>query len=409
MSKELKPVSCPACRAGEGTRFFCLHDAPVTCTSIFPTAAEARAVPVGEVALNICNHCEFVFNAAFDPAIAEVGARYESSQAGSPHFSAFARSLAEDWVGRYELRGRTVIEVGCGDGEFLRQMLDCGVHKGIGIDPLASTDAAARRPAGSLVMMAERFHISHAELEVDALVCRHTLEHIADVAGFLRAVHEWASRRAERVVLFEVPAAERIFAECAFWDVYYEHCCYFTSETLARAFAAAGFDVRRTARVYDGQYLLLEAKAHTGGRPLSTPPMDTNAAALCSAFGERATRAIAQARRAVEKIRSMASPVVLWQGAAKTVGYLTALNSPGLVDCAVDVSPGRQNMFLPGSGLPVYAPEALRRLKPRFVVLMNRVYFDEVAALLGAMDVGSRLLTADDLLDPACDLGSVGP
>jgi hypothetical protein len=84
------------------------------------------------------------------------------------------------------------------------------------------------------------------------------------VAGFLGLVRESIGDRPEAVLLFELPDMGRILEERAFWDIYYEHCSYFTAGSLARAFGKAGFDVLDVYKVYDGQYLLIEARPGTG-------------------------------------------------------------------------------------------------------------------------------------------------
>ena len=44
------------------------------------------------------------------------------------------------------------------------------------------------------------------------------------------------------MVFFELPDTERVLTEAAFWDIYYEHCSYFTPGSLARLFRRTGFE-----------------------------------------------------------------------------------------------------------------------------------------------------------------------
>ncbi len=69
------------------------------------------------------------------------------------------------------------------------------------------------------------------------------------------------------MLLFELPDTTRILDECAFWDIYYEHCSYFTAGSLARLFRQAGFAVDDLYRVYDDQYLVIEARPAGGKSP----------------------------------------------------------------------------------------------------------------------------------------------
>jgi hypothetical protein len=229
------------------------------------------------------------------------------------------------------------------------------------------------------------------------MVCRHTLEHVRDIPQFLELLHAWASRDAERVVLFEVPASERILDEGAFWDVFYEHCSYFVKSSLEYAFQRAGFHLDRTAMVYHDNYLILEAHAAKVREPPAIHPTAAEIVARALEFGVRSQTAIERSRAALRKLGAQGRPLILWQGAAKTVGLMSALGEEWLVDFAVDVNPRRHGQFIPPYGLQVLPPEELKRRRPKNVVLMNPVYLGEVAAMLGSLGLDTRLLTIDML------------
>lgn len=391
-------TSCPACRGERCTPFHDIAATPVTCTSIFDSAAEARAVPMGRVELTACESCGFVFNRSFDAARAELGARYESSQAASAHFGQFARGLAARWIERHRLQGKAVLEVGCGHGDFLKLMLAHGVAQAIGVDPLATVALEAADPR--LHVHAATFDDELLDLRADALVCRHTLEHIGPVHDFLARVGQWAARDPQRVVLFELPDAHRVLAEGAFWDVYYEHCSYFTTDTLRSAFERAGLEVLDQELAYGGQYLLIEARAARTALVDAAGPGAAKVrelVELCHRFGGEVRRTVSRCDEALERMAAAGRPIAVWQGAAKTVGFLAALTRASLVHCAVDLSEQRHGRFLPGTGLVVHAPEQLKAIRPGHVILMNPVYVEEVRARLVEMGVETELCTIADL------------
>jgi len=63
-----------------------------------------------------------------------------------------------------------------------------------------------------------------------------TLEHIADTADFIKMVRGSLQDSPSTDVFFQVPDVLRVLEEEAFWDIYYEHCSYFSIGSLARLF-----------------------------------------------------------------------------------------------------------------------------------------------------------------------------
>ena len=236
-------MRCPACSAPAGRPFYSHGSVPVNTCLLLGSAAEAKALPRGSLELSWCPSCGFVWNRAFDPALAEYSQRYEETQAFSEHFSSFARDLAKRWVERYQLHGRTVLEIGCGKGEFLLEMIEAGAGRGVGIDPGTHPERIDHPAASRIEWIVDFYGERYADIDADAIVCRHTLEHLLPVAEFLASIRRAVGDRPDVVILFEVPDVIRVLEEAAFWDVYYEHCSYFSAGSLARLFRAQGFEV----------------------------------------------------------------------------------------------------------------------------------------------------------------------
>src|SRR5690606_15376291 len=111
------------------------------------------------------------------------------------------------------------------------------------------------------------------------------------MAGVRRHVGE----RADALVVFELPDVARILSEGAFWDIYYEHCSYFSAGSLGRLFQRAGFEVLETSRVYGDQYLVVIARpaplgAEAGGASRARVVDDLERMALAVASFEEVCR-----------------------------------------------------------------------------------------------------------------------
>jgi len=393
-------AGCPVCGSDRRHELLHLRSIPTNNVVLFDDPAEARAWPRGSFRLAQCLACGFVTNADFRPELVEYSSRTEETQAFSPHFVGYATALAQDWVQRHGLTGATVLEVGCGKAEFLALMCRAGVGAAIGYDPATHLDRLEADVARRVTLVPQLFGEQELGLDADALVCRHTLEHIDAVSDFLALLRRWAQRRRRPpVLLFEVPDLARILDEVAFWDLFYEHCSYFTADTLRRAFELAGFDVEDLRLVYDGQYLVLAARPRPVDAPVPTPRPAALAAGVAAGerFATRVREITARCRANVEHLAAE-GPVVLWGGGSKAVAFLTVLGVEDLVEAVVDVNPHKQGKYLIGTGHPVVGPEYLVGRPDRQVVVMNPVYLAEIATMLDGLGAPAVLRSANDLL-----------
>jgi cyclopropane fatty-acyl-phospholipid synthase-like methyltransferase len=287
-----------------------------------------------------------------------------------------------------------VLEIGSGKGEFLALVCELGGNRGVGIDPAFVEERLASSAADRMRFVKDLYGERYADLEADAIVCRHTLEHIGPVGEFMRLVRRTASQRPAPVVLFELPDVGRVLREGAFWDVYYEHCSYFSPGSLARLFRASGFDVDELSLAYDDQYILI------GGRPAESPR--TRAHALEETVDELAgdvahfrSSLEATARRWRDRIaaeRADGRRTVIWGAGSKGVAFLVTLGVGDDVEAAVDINPFKQGMYLAGTGHEVRAPEELVAAPPDLVVVMNAIYLDEVRAQLHGLGLSAEVV-----------------
>jgi SAM-dependent methyltransferase len=358
-----------------------------------PTAEEARTYPRGDIELAFCRACGFIFNRVYDAGLQEYSSRYEETQSFSPTFNAFHRGLAARLIERYHLRGKTVLEIGCGKGEFLLLLCELGGNRGVGFDPSFRKDRYATLPEDRVVFIADFYSERYASYRADFVCCKMTLEHIPDTAAFLSMVRATVGARPDTLVFFQVPDVVRILREVAFWDIYYEHCSYFSLGSLARLFRRAGFDLVDLERDYADQYLMVTARPGAGsGPPLAGEDDLPSLARDVGRFAARCQGRIAGWRRFLREARRAGRRVVLWGGGSKAVAFLTTLGIEDEVQYVVDINPYKQGTFTPGTGHPIVGPETLPTSPPDVVVVMNPVYREEIERQLRQVRVFPRLL-----------------
>ncbi len=382
---------CPSCESVASQPFYDVPGIPTQSNLLMATRDEAANHARGDLKLAVCQVCGFITNTAFDPATQELSGKYEATQGHSPTFSAFAKRLAQRWVDRYELSRKRILEIGCGQGEFVSLLCQTAGTTGIGIDPILAAD---RQPEGGVTFIPDFYGPKYRDLPADFIFCRHTLEHIARPLEFLRNIRAAIGDRTDVVVAFEVPDTLRVLRECAFWDMYFEHCSYFVPETLQGTFERAGFEMIDLYREFDDQYLVVDVKPSAPKRS----PKTWDGAAEVERFQKNCGAYLDRWRSEFAKCTSTGKKVAIWGSGSKAVGFLTTLKiDDRVVPFVVDINPNKHNTYLPGTAQKIISPQSLPAYGPDVVIVMNPIYVPEITADLKTMNLTPKVIALTGL------------
>lgn len=384
------PVSserCSACGSEELRTFFDASAVPVLVCVLWPDAEAARACPRGDVRLTFCGRCGLVENQAYDPRRVEYTEGYENALTFSEFFQGYLRDFAEAVIERHGLRGKRVVEIGSGDGEFLALLCELGGNEGIGFDPSYPTDLPDTRAGGRVRFVREAYSPAQADLGADLIACRQVLEHVPDPVPFLISVRESLGERTDAAVVFEVPNTMFTLEQLSLWDVVYEHCTYFTRGSLARLFAATGFDVVGASETYARQFLAVDAVPSRGARgSIATPVEDVSELAeQVDRFAAAYLARIVAWRSELERARDAGRTVALWGTGARGVNFLNLSDPTGVIQHVVDINPRKHGMHVAGTGQRISPPGSLRDVLPDEVIVMNPNYLPEITKSLREM------------------------
>lgn len=393
----LSPASCPSCGSNHTEIFYEVLNIPVHSVLVLRTRDQALNYPRGSLKLAFCRDCGFISNTAFDPAVQEYSEQCEETQAFSPTFNSFHHRLAGYLISRYDLHHKRIIEIGCGKGEFLALLCEQGQNEGIGFDPAYMEGRLQSTAQERLAFIKDFYSEKYAHYRGDFYCCKMTLEHIPDVSRFIRTLRNAIGDHLETKVFFQVPDVTRVLREQAFWDIYYEHCSYFSPTSLAHLFRSCGFEIADLWRDYDDQYLMIEARPN-GVKSSQFLPADPALQLLfedLNCFIENYPKKIENWRRRLSEIQRAGRKVVLWGSGSKGVAFLTTLNVRTEIEYTVDINPHKHWTFMAGTGQQVVPPSFLQEYQPHYVIIMNPVYRNEIQADLEKMGLYPEIISIE--------------
>ncbi|RMH07433.1 MAG: methyltransferase domain-containing protein [Nitrospirae bacterium] len=381
-------IQCYACGAKDLEIFYQAKQVPAHSCLLMSSRAEALNYPKGDVVLGFCRVCGFIENIEFDPTLHEYSSRYEETQSFSPTFNVFHQNLAKRLIERYHLYDKDIIEIGCGKGEFITLLCELGKNRGIGFDPSYIPERNASKAPERLKFITDFYSEKYTHHRADFVCCKMTLEHIQRTADFVSMVRRAIGNRTTTIVFFQVPDVRRILQEVAFWDIYYEHCSYFSLGSLSRLFQSCGFNVLHLSKEFNGQYLVIEASLENGHSGFAQEENDVEELAQdVQHFKVNFPSKLSEWRKKLDSLIAQGRRVVIWGSGSKAVAYLTALKVKDEIEYVVDINPYKHGKFLAGTGHEIVSPTFLKDYRPDVVIVMNPAYQEEIKLDLAKMEI----------------------
>jgi hypothetical protein len=357
----------------------------------------------------VCEACWLVQldHVAPADAIFDHGYAYLSSYSDS--WVAHAKAYAEAMTARLGLGARSLVaEVASNDGYLLQHFAAVGIPV-LGIEPAGhAAGLAVAKGVPTRVMFFDEDAARGLAAEgvaADLIAANNVLAHVPDIRGFAAGFP--ILLKPQGVATFEFPHLMRQIEGLQFDTIYHEHYAYLSLMAVERVFAAAGlrvFDVEELP-THGGSLRVLACRpdaAHPEGPGLAAVRAAEAAAGLATptpyrAFGERVRAFTGGVRLALLARAAAGARIAAYGAAAKGNTFLNALGlDRGTIRAVADRNPLKQGRLLPGSHIPVVAPEALAGLSPDLVLILPWNLRAEIATALAPLRArGTRLAVAD--------------
>ena len=401
-------MKCRHCGGEHLVPFLDLGTSPPSNSYVRP---EDRAKPElwYPLVIRACMDCLLVQTEDFAEREVFFSENYAYFSSFSTSWLKHAETYVGDMVARFGLDGGSrVVEVAANDGYLLQYVKARGIAC-LGVEPTASTAAAAREKG---IEVREVFFGAEAAdrlvaegWSADLTAANNVLAHVPDindfVTGFARIL------KPSGVATFEFPHLMNMVAEAQFDTAYHEHYSYLSLHAVSRIFAANGlsvFDVETTPW-HGGSLRVFAQRSDAGSRETSHRVEDMLArerqagmreAGYYTAFQREAQRVRNDFLAFLIDCQRQGLKVAAYGAAAKGNTLMNFAGiKPDLLTLVVDRNPAKQGMLMPGSRIPIVDENSLKELKPERVVILPWNLQTEIKAQLSYISGwGGKFVTA---------------
>lgn len=391
-----------------------LGRAPPSNAFLRATEVHARQ-PEFALRLLVCTHCWLV-QTQYPPAReALFSPDYAYFSACSASWLAHARAFVQQACARLQLGAHSLaVEIGANDG-YLLQYLRAAAVPCYGVEPTASTAAAARARGLNVVQrffdLALAQELAAAGRQADLIVANNVLAHVPDINDFVRGLA--CLLKPQGLASLEFAQLLQMVQGCQFDQAYHEHYSYLSLTAVQTIFAANGLALldAQPLPTHGGSLRVWAARLDcaarhrqaqgAGAARVAALLASERQAGLCTPQFYRGLQAQAQRirrelRRFLQHCRAGAIGVAAYGAAAKGNTLLNYAGiTPALLPWVADKNPAKQGRYLPGSRIPVVDESWLAAQRPQRVLLLPWNLRAELLEQLGYVrNWGARLVVA---------------
>lgn len=277
----------------------------------------------------------------------------------------FRKQYFAQFVNRFSLKRKKIIEIGCGRGEFLSILKETGVFAyGIEYDKNFVNECCEKGLRVSKDFIENSNHILKSA-PFDGFVMFNYLEHLPDPCGSLRGIYN--NLKEDAVGIVEVPNFDLVLRKKLLSEFMLDHLFYFTKDSLKTVLNISGFDILECNAIWHDYIISAIVKKKKGKLdPISLLKyMKKISSALDEYLSKFADKSVA-----------------IWGAGHQSFAVLCFLKLLKKIKYVVDSAPFKQGKYTPVTHIQIVPPEMLNLDSPDAIVVMAGSYSDEVARII---------------------------
>jgi 2-polyprenyl-3-methyl-5-hydroxy-6-metoxy-1,4-benzoquinol methylase len=386
-------TNCRFCGSPLQAVFADLGMSPLANSYLTPEQGNAME-PFYPLRALVCDRCFLVQLEEYESP-SHIFSDYAYFSSYSSSWLEHSRRYVEAMIDRFGFDGSShVVEIASNDGYLLQYFKERGVPV-LGVEPAANVaEVAESRGIPTVVAFFGRETAAALARDrgADLLLGNNVLAHVPDLNDFVGGMKTMLEPGG--VITMEFPHLMRLIDENQWDTIYHEHFSYLSFTTAARVFAAHGirlFDVEELP-THGGSLRIFGCHDDDTSKPETERAQELLEREDAAGYSQLVTYLDYGVRVADDKRRIVRQLMELKDEGKRIVGYgapakgNTLLNYCGIgrdfLDYTVDLSPHKQGRLLPGTHIPIRAPEAIREDRPDVVLILPWNLKDEIVEQL---------------------------
>ncbi len=295
----------------------------------------------------------------------------------SDEMQAFRKAQFEGFVKKYGLEGKKIIEIGCGQGEYLSVMQKAGADA-YGLEYSAGSVKVCLKKG----LKVERGYIEKATDKIKndpfaAFFILNFLEHLPNINVVLQGISN--NLTDDGLGLVEVPNFDMMLKKNLFSEFIGDHLFYFTKDTLKTVLELNGFEVLECSEIWHDYIISAVVRKNPSTRPLNK---------LGDSLGTGKKLDLNQFYKQQEKLKKELNgyvkdrKVAVWGAGHQALAMISLADIGSKIKYVVDSAPFKQGKFTPATHIPIVAPATLESDPVDAIIVMAASYSDEVVKII---------------------------
>lgn len=269
------------------------------------------------------------------------------------------------FIDKCNLKGKKIVEVGCGAGEFLKVLDEfCVMAYGIEHD---GKNVSLAQEAGCNVKpgFAEDENTVFPDALYDAFISLNFIEHQPKPNDYLQAIYN--NTKEEAYGYITVPDSMITINGSGYYDLVRDHIAYYTDETARLLIGMNGFEIIESGNldVYTLFYIVKKKRC-----------IDRNA------FLHVHDGLSGMLNTAVNGIKERGGHVAIWGASHQCFALLGTTDLKYHVDYVIDSAPFKQGKYTPASHVPIVSPDYFYDHRVECIIIMAFFYEDEITRII---------------------------